>query len=146
LIRDLGLGMIFISHQLSVIAQISDRVAIMYLGRIVETGPTAAVFSNPRHPYTGALLEAHPTVEVGRKKEPALSGEIPSPYAIPSGCRFNTRCKFAEDKCFKIDPAPTQVSPGHYAWCHVLPDLAKSRQHSIVESRVNSVRDNLQIS
>lgn len=146
LIRDLGLGMIFIAHQLSVIAQLSDRVAIMYLGRIVETGPTVAIFSNPRHPYTGALLEAHPRVEVGKKQEPALKGEIPSPYAIPRGCRFNTRCKFAEDRCFEIDPPPTQLSPGHYAWCHVLPELAQSQQHSGFESRANGVKDNLQIS
>ncbi len=128
LIRDLGLGMIFIAHQLSVIAQLSDRVAIMYLGRIVETGPTAAVFASPRHPYTAALLEAHPHPEAEKKKEPALKGEIPSPYAIPRGCRFNTRCPFAEDSCFEIDPPPVEVSPGHHAWCHVLPDLRPNRK------------------
>jgi len=123
LIRDLGLGMIFIAHQLSVIAQLSDRVAIMYLGRIVETGPTAAVFNNPHHPYTAALLEAHPSLEVDKEQEPALTGEIPSPYAVPKGCRFNTRCRFAEPRCYEIDPAPAEVSRSHYAWCHVLPDL-----------------------
>jgi oligopeptide/dipeptide ABC transporter ATP-binding protein len=121
LIRELGLAMIFIAHQLSVIAQLSDRVAIMYLGRIVETGSTTSVFANPRHPYTGALLKAHPHVQVGKRREPALKGEIPSPYAIPKGCRFNTRCPFAESKCFEIDPPATEVSPGHFAWCHVLP-------------------------
>jgi oligopeptide/dipeptide ABC transporter ATP-binding protein len=123
LIRELGLSMIFIAHQLSVIAQLSDRVAIMYLGRIVETGPTVSVFNSPRHPYTSALLEAHPNVEVLKKSAPALKGEIPSPYAIPRGCRFNTRCEFAEEKCFTIDPDPVEVAPGHTAWCHVLPDL-----------------------
>lgn len=126
LIRDLRLGMIFIAHQLSVIAQLSDRVAIMYLGRIVESGPTADVFARPRHPYTGALLEAHPHLGAEKKQAPALKGEIPSPYAIPKGCRFNTRCRFAEEKCFEIDPPPTEVSPGHYAWCHVLPELHQS--------------------
>lgn len=126
LIRDLRLGMIFIAHQLSVIAQLSDRVAIMYLGRIVESGPTADVFTRPRHPYTGALLEAHPHLSGEKKQAPALKGEIPSPYAIPKGCRFNIRCRFAEEKCFEIDPPPTEVSPGHYAWCHVLPDLHQS--------------------
>jgi oligopeptide/dipeptide ABC transporter ATP-binding protein len=125
LIRDLGLSMIFIAHQLSVIAQLSDRVAIMYLGRIVETGPTADVFTRPRHPYTDALLEAHPRVAVGKKEEPALKGEIPSPYAIPVGCRFNTRCPYVEDKCYQIDPAATEVSPGHLSWCHVLPEISK---------------------
>ncbi len=124
LIRDLGLGMIFIAHQLSVIAQLSDRVAIMYLGRIVETGPTASVFSRPRHPYTSALLKAHPHPGAAKSQEPALRGEIPSPYAIPRGCRFNTRCRFAEARCFEDDPPPVEVSPGHHAWCHVLPELA----------------------
>jgi oligopeptide/dipeptide ABC transporter ATP-binding protein len=124
LIRDLGLGMIFIAHQLSVIAQLSDRVAIMYLGRVVETGPTAAIFSNPRHPYTAALLEAHPHPDAEKSQEPALKGEIPSPYAVPKGCRFNTRCRFAEARCFEIDPPPSQVAPGHHAWCHVLPELS----------------------
>lgn len=123
LIRELGLAMIFIAHQLSVIAQLSDRVAIMYLGRIVETGSTTSVFANPRHPYTGALLKAHPHVQVKKRREPALIGEIPSPYAIPKGCRFNTRCPFAESRCFEIDPPATEVSPGHFAWCHVLPAM-----------------------
>lgn len=123
LIQDLGLSMLFIAHQLSVIAQLSNRVAIMYLGRIVETGPTADVFAAPRHPYTGALLEAHPHLELEKKAAPALKGEIPSPYAIPKGCRFNTRCKYVEDKCYEVDPDPTEVSPNQYAWCHVLPEL-----------------------
>jgi len=123
LIQDLGLSMLFIAHQLSVIAQLSDRVAIMYLGRIVESGPTAQVFAGPRHPYTAALLEAHPHLEVSKKGAPALRGEIPSPYAVPAGCRFNTRCKFAEEECFNIDPDPVEVSPGHSVWCQVLPEL-----------------------
>jgi len=121
LIRDFGLGMIFIAHQLSVIAHLSQRVAIMYLGRIVETGPTPQVFADPRHPYTAALLEAHPTVSRARRSGPALRGEIPSPYAVPAGCRFNTRCPLAEDRCFSIDPPGVEVGPGHVSWCHVLP-------------------------
>jgi oligopeptide/dipeptide ABC transporter ATP-binding protein len=128
LIRELGLGMVFIAHQLSVIAQLSDRVAIMYLGRVVETGRTVEVFANPRHPYTGALLEAHPHIDAEKRQEPALTGEIPSPYAIPTGCRFNTRCRFAEERCFEIDPEPMEVSPGHFAWCHVLPELQTAEQ------------------
>jgi oligopeptide transport system ATP-binding protein len=127
LCRDLGLGMIFIAHQLSVIAHISQRVAIMYLGRIVETGPTSEVFLRPRHPYTEALLEAHPTIETQSNRTPALTGEIPSPYAIPKGCRFNTRCRFTEGRCFSEDPPPTEVSPGHFSWCHVLPDFPSGR-------------------
>jgi oligopeptide/dipeptide ABC transporter ATP-binding protein len=119
--QDLGLGMIFIAHQLSVVAHISQRVAIMYLGRIVETGPTLEVFMQPCHPYTYALLKAHPSLETKRRRTPALMGEIPSPYAIPQGCRFNTRCPITEDRCYQIDPHPTEVSLGHYSWCHVLP-------------------------
>ncbi|MEZ4515955.1 MAG: ABC transporter ATP-binding protein [Chloroflexota bacterium] len=126
LVHDLGLGMIFIAHQLSVIAQLSDRVAIMYLGRIVETGPTGEVFRNPRHPYTGALLEAHPEIGVEKRQEPALQGELPSPYNIPKGCRFNTRCPLVEKVCFEVDPPRIEVTPGHYSWCHVLPDLRQS--------------------
>ena len=121
LIAELGLGMVFISHQLSVIAHLSDRVAVMYLGRIVETGPTAEVFANPRHPYTQALLKAHPEVRVARSRVPALTGEIPSNYAIPEGCRFHTRCRFVEPICREIDPPGVAVSAGHIAHCHVLP-------------------------
>jgi oligopeptide transport system ATP-binding protein len=123
LIHDLGLSMVFISHQLSVIAQLSNRVAILYLGRIVETGPTSDVFNHPRHPYTSALLKAHPHLNRKERHIPALKGEIPSPYSIPKGCRFNTRCQFAEQKCFQVDPLATEVSVAHYSWCHALPDL-----------------------
>jgi oligopeptide/dipeptide ABC transporter ATP-binding protein len=123
LIRDLGLSMIFISHQLSVIAHLSTRVAVMYLGRIVETGYTADVFSHPRHPYTEALLKAHPDLSGKISREPALFGEIPSPYAIPAGCRFHTRCRYAEARCFASDPPSAEFAAGHRAWCHVLPDL-----------------------
>jgi oligopeptide transport system ATP-binding protein len=123
LVRDLGLSMIFISHQLSVIAHLADRVAVMYLGRIVETGRTADVFSHPRHPYTEALLKAHPDLAPKASREAALTGEIPSSYAIPDGCRFNTRCRHAEARCFAIDPPDSEFEAGHRAWCHVLPPL-----------------------
>lgn len=123
LMRDLSLSMIFISHQLSVIAHLADRVAVMYLGRIVETGATADVFARPRHPYTAALLKAHPHLEARRSQTPALAGEIPSAYAIPEGCRFNTRCRYAETRCRLSDPPAAAFAHGHEAWCHVLPDL-----------------------
>ena len=123
LMRDLSLSMIFISHQLSVIAHLADRVAVMYLGRIVETGATADVFARPRHPYTAALLKAHPHIEARRSQAPALAGEIPSAYAIPAGCRFNTRCRFAEARCRASDPPAAAFDHEHQAWCHVLPDL-----------------------
>jgi oligopeptide transport system ATP-binding protein len=123
LIRDLGLSMIFISHQLSVIAHLADRVAVMYLGRIVETGSTSDVFARPHHPYTEALLKAHPDLASKAAREPALAGEIPSSYAIPAGCRFNTRCRHAAAVCFADDPPATEFATGHRAWCHILPEL-----------------------
>jgi len=121
LTRELGLAMIFISHQLSVIARLSQRVAIMYLGRIVEIGPTAEVFSNPRHPYTAALLRAHPTLELDKPRAPALAGEIPSPYHMPEGCRFHPRCPLVEERCRTVDPPPVDLGGGRRSWCHVLP-------------------------
>ncbi len=120
--RQLGLTMIFISHQLSVISHISDSVAIMYLGRVVELGPTAAVFAAPLHPYTRGLLDANPTPDPAhRHPQPALTGELPSPLAVPAGCRFRTRCAFAADVCVTSDPPLDGVGEGHGAACHVLP-------------------------
>jgi oligopeptide transport system ATP-binding protein len=118
----LDLTMIFISHQLSVIAHVADRVAIMYLGRIIEQGPTQEVFRNPQHPYTKGLLDANPTPDPTQtRQQPAVRGELPSPLAIPSGCRFRTRCAFARDVCAELDPALEPVGPAHVAACHVLP-------------------------
>jgi oligopeptide/dipeptide ABC transporter ATP-binding protein len=115
--------MIFISHQLSVIAQLADRVAIMYLGRVVETGETADVFADPRHPYTRMLLDAHPRVDGTRVSKPRVTGETPSGFQIPSGCRFHPRCPLAEERCTSLDPPPVEIPSaggGHVAACHVL--------------------------
>jgi oligopeptide/dipeptide ABC transporter ATP-binding protein len=122
--RDLGLTMIFISHQLAVISRLADRVAIMYLGRVVETGATADVFADPRHPYTRMLLAAHPRLDGTRVREVREQTETPSPYAIPAGCRFHTRCPLAEPICLEQDPPDFPIdSPhgGHRSACHVLP-------------------------
>ena len=124
--RDLGLTMIFISHQLSVISRLADRVAIMYMGRVVETGATADVFSDPRHPYTQMLLEAHPRLDGSRVRQPRYTGETPSPYDLPSGCRFHPRCPLAEDICLSVDPPDLEVASsrgGHVSACHVMPRL-----------------------
>ena len=122
--RDLGLTMVFISHQLSVISRLADRVAIMYLGRVVETGATADVFADPRHPYTQMLLEAHPRLDGTRVRKPPVTTETPSPYAIPGGCRFHTRCPLAEEICKSVDPPAVEIESaygGHVSACHVLP-------------------------
>jgi oligopeptide/dipeptide ABC transporter ATP-binding protein len=119
---DLGLGILFIAHQLPLIAQLCERVAVMYLGRIVEEGPTEQVFTRPGHPYTIALMKANPDPFAARKiHAPALTGEIPSPLAIPSGCRFHTRCPVAEDRCRVEDPIGRELGKGHVSWCHVNP-------------------------
>ena len=120
---DLGLAMIFIAHDLAVVSHVADRVAIMYLGRIVEEGPVEAVFRTPRHPYTRALLDAHPDpYALGAADETAaISGDIPSPLDIPSGCRFRTRCPYATDICETDDPALAPDDRPHRVACHVLP-------------------------
>ena len=122
LLEELGLTMVFIAHQLSVVRHISDRVAIMYLGRIVESGPTEQVFDDPQHPYTKALLAAAPRPDPSRRHlRAATRGDVPSPLHIPSGCRFRTRCPYAEERCAADDPALEEVAPGQQAACYVLP-------------------------
>jgi oligopeptide/dipeptide ABC transporter ATP-binding protein len=122
LLDELGLTMVFIAHQLSVVRHISNRVAIMYLGRIVETGPTAQVFDSPQHPYTKALLDAAPHPDPSRRHtRAAVRGDIPSPFDIPSGCRFRTRCAYAVERSETEDPVLRPVGKDHYAACHVLP-------------------------
>jgi oligopeptide/dipeptide ABC transporter ATP-binding protein len=119
--RELGMTMIFISHNLPVVGHIADDVAVMYLGRIVEYGPTAEVFARPAHPYTAALLAAQPSRGRRLREKVAVKGEIPSPLNIPKGCRFRTRCPLAQPVCQEIDPPRVDVSPSHGSWCHVLP-------------------------
>jgi oligopeptide/dipeptide ABC transporter ATP-binding protein len=131
LVSSLSLTMVFIAHQLSVVRHVSDRVAIMYLGRIVEIAPAEKIFASPQHPYTVGLLEAAPRPDPSlRHRNPAIRGDIPSPFDIPSGCRFRTRCRFAQERCATEDPALRTVAPGHEAACHVLPF------QSVPESRV----------
>ena len=120
---ELGLAMLFIAHDLAVVSHVADRVAIMYLGRIVEEGPVDAVFRTPRHPYTRALLDAHPDpYALGALEGTApITGDIPSPLEIPSGCRFRTRCPFATETCESDDPGLAPGGEAHRVACHVLP-------------------------
>jgi oligopeptide/dipeptide ABC transporter ATP-binding protein len=118
---DLGVGIIFITHQLAVISHLASDVVVLYLGRVVESGPTASVLSQSCHPYTRGLLEAQPSIRRGRmQRAPALRGEPPSPIAIPSGCRFHTRCPLVQDVCREVEPVAVEVGPGHFSRCHVL--------------------------
>jgi oligopeptide/dipeptide ABC transporter ATP-binding protein len=125
--RDLGLTLIVISHNLAVIGQICDRVAVMYLGAIVETGPIAQVLDDPRHPYTMSLLAAVPTLGEEPRRSSDLLGEPPSPLRVPGGCRFHPRCPRAEVVCTSEPPdrLPVLGSPTHLAACHFREDPAR---------------------
>jgi oligopeptide/dipeptide ABC transporter ATP-binding protein len=116
---ELGLTLIFISHDLSVVDHLCDRVAVMYLGRIVEVGPVGDVLGRGAHPYTRALVAAVPQPVVGRRRgQPSLRGELPSPTNPPSGCGFRTRCPIVQPICAEIVPPLTTVRPEHLAACH----------------------------
>lgn len=135
--REFGLTYIFITHNLGVVGHISDRVAVMYLGRLVEMGETEAVLARPLHPYTDALLSAEPVAlpsHMRTSQRVILSGELPSPVSPPSGCRFRTRCRFAEDLCATREPEWQEVEPGHWAACHFAGQLPTvSALHPIQE-------------
>ncbi|MGZ0052854.1 ABC transporter ATP-binding protein [Brevibacillus gelatini] len=118
--RDLGLTYLFIAHDLSVVRHISDRVGVMYLGRIVELTTSTQLYSNPLHPYTKALLSAVPTPDPDAVRERViLQGDVPSPANPPSGCTFHTRCPHATEECRAVRPAFQDVGDGHFVACHL---------------------------
>ena len=120
----LGIAMVFIAHDLAVVRHISQRIAVMYLGNIVEIAPTAELFARPQHPYTRALLSAIPVPQPkAARQRMILSGDVPSPINPPSGCRFHTRCPFATELCKQTTPAMETTSEGHSVACHHWRDL-----------------------
>ena len=117
--HELDLTMLFVAHELSVVRHMSHRVAVMYLGKIVEIGTRDEIFANPVHPYTQSLLAAVPRLGAGkRRRQAVLKGDVPSPYSIPSGCRFQNRCPKAQAICRTVSPPSVNLSKTHRADCH----------------------------
>lgn len=123
--KEFNLTYVFIAHNLDVVRYISDRVAVMYLGRVVEIGDCQAVYNKPLHPYSKALISAAPVPdpEYAHDERIILSGDLPSPANPPAGCRFNTRCPMVQEKCRIDDPSLREVEPGHFSACHFAEQL-----------------------
>lgn len=118
--RDFGLTYLFITHDLRVVRHMSDRIAVMYLGKIVDLAGNRELFRRPLHPYTMALLSAVPATEPGKKKERImLNGDMPNPLDLPAGCAFHPRCSFRFDRCDKVEPLLRERGEGHFAACHL---------------------------
>ena len=121
LLRDLqaetGMSVILITHDLGVVAEMADEVAVMYAGRVVERGTARDIFEDPQHPYTIGLLGSIPRIEEDRERLLAIDGSVPPPFALPRGCRFHPRCPFSIRACTEKDPPLRELSPGHQAAC-----------------------------
>ncbi len=138
--RDFGLTYVFITHDLSVATHVADEIAVMYLGRFMEQGPAEAIRNAPAHPYTQALLSAEPEPlppSMQSRERIILRGEIPSPIAPPSGCRFRTRCPRAEPVCAAHEPAWAEVAPGRFAACHFAEPLPSAEGRLLRASRMS---------
>jgi len=138
--KELGLAYLFISHDLSVVAHVSHRIAVMYLGRLVEVGDVDGIISAPMHPYTRALLRSRPIpvpASMRTRSRPALTGEIPSPLSPPSGCRFRTRCVFAQERCAREEPPLRRMQPGRQVACHFAGELPEEAGRAIETTEEN---------
>jgi oligopeptide/dipeptide ABC transporter ATP-binding protein len=122
--RGNDLTYVFVSHDMTSIARLADQVGVMYLGQLIEVGPVRAVLREPRHPYTQALISAVPTVSLHRRQAVPLHGEIPDGRNPPSGCRFRTRCRYAQEICAREEPVLPPARTGHRASCHFWPEIA----------------------
>jgi peptide/nickel transport system ATP-binding protein len=132
--RRLGLALLFISHDLAIVEHMTHRVAVMYLGKIVETARKREIFASPKHPYTRALLSAVPVPMPGAARDRIiLKGDVPSPSHPPGGCRFHTRCPYVFDRCRSVEPQLQQIEPGQFAACH-LHDLPAAQNPMAGES------------
>ena len=138
--REFGLALLFISHDLAIVEHMTHRVAVMYLGKIVELAPKKSIFAAPKHPYTEALLSAVPTPEPGaRRRRIILKGDVPSPINPPKGCRFHTRCPYAFERCRSEEPVLRALEAQHLAACH-LHDLPQSERPVLGNGMVTAVR------
>ena len=126
----LGLTYLFVAHDLSVVKHISERVAVMYVGRIVETAPTAELFASPKHPYTEALLSAVPKPDPRLRSERIiLQGEVADPANTPAGCHFHPRCSYAQAICRERSPVQKEIAPNHFVSCHRAGELSLRGVH-----------------
>jgi oligopeptide/dipeptide ABC transporter ATP-binding protein len=134
--KEFGLTYLFISHDLSVVEHISDRVAVMYLGKLVELTDAETLYKTPLHPYTQALLSAAPVPDPRRKKKRViLTGDVPSPIAPPPGCRFHTRCLYAKEICRAQEPPLREVRKNHSAACLFAEEILKQSADDIAAAR-----------
>jgi oligopeptide transport system ATP-binding protein len=133
----LGLSYLFIAHDLAVVKHMADRIAVMYLGAMMEVGGKAELFARPRHPYTRALLSAIPHPDPSRRGSVTpLGGDVPSPMAVPPGCRFHTRCPYAQERCRSEVPQMREIAPGQQVACHfseTLPDVTAGHSGGLTE-------------
>ena len=115
--KEYGMALIMITHDMGVIAEMADRVVVMYAGRVAEYGRVHEIFKKPRHPYTYGLLSSIPRLDVEQEKLKSIPGTVPDPLNFPTGCRFHPRCEFAQECCSRKDPELVEVEPGHFSRC-----------------------------